>query len=554
MVNAQNFNLGEIHGNIQLDGQYYTTDSTIRAFAPPEKMGLNGYANILYNKGNFNAGIRYELYAPPLLGFPAGAKWSGSGIGYKFVQYNLDGLDVTFGNYYEQFGNGLIFRTWEDRNLGVDNAMEGLRVKYKLNKGLYIKGIYGKQRLAFDNGLINGNGLVRGADLEIDLNEILDSISTSKTRIVLGGSFISKYQKDEDPLFNYPENVNAFAGRIAISRGKFALNGEYAYKTCDPSLQNSAILKIPGYLFPGVGLYKKGHGIFANASFSQKGLGVSFTAKSIDNMSFQSNRSAGPFDLNINYLPASTLQQTYNLAATLYPYATQPNGEVSYMAEIFYNVKKNSTLGGKYGMDIAVNSSVIYAPKFTVLNDLETSRMGVKTTLFSAGKELYYSDINIKLSKKISSKLKASYMFLNYVYNGKVLKGAYDYENIPFSGMIYADIHVAELQYKIKSNQSVRVELQFLKTKQHLQDWTTGLVEYSVSPHWFFSIMDQWNYGNDNPDKRFHFLIGSAGYIKNANRFTISYGKQRAGIFCVGGVCRIVPASNGVTLSMTSSF
>ena len=551
---AQNFNTGEIHGNIQLDGQYYVTDSVIRAFAPEEKMGLNGYANLLYNKGNFTAGMRYELYAPPLLGFPAGAKWTGNGIGYKFLQYNLDGLDVTVGNYYEQFGNGLIYRTWEDRNLGVDNAMEGVRLKYTIYKGVYIKGIYGKQRLAFDNGLVNGTGLVRGADLEINLNELLDTSLSSKTRIFLGGSFISKYQKDDDPSFNFPENVNAFAGRIGIARGKFAINGEYAYKTVDPSLQNSAIIKIPGYLSPGTGLYKTGHGLFVNASFSQKGLGVSVTAKSIDNMSFQSSRGAGPFDLNINYLPASTIQHTYNLAATLYPYATQPNGEVSYMTEIFYNIKKNSALGGKYGMDLAVNSSVIFAPKFAVLNDLETSRVGVKTNLFAASNQLYFSDINVKLSKKFSPKFKASYMYLNFVYNGAVLKGAYDYDNVAFEGFVYADIHIVEMQYKIKHNQSLRTELQFLKTKQHLQDWATGLLEYSVSPHWFFSILDQWNFGNDNPDTRFHFLIGSAGYIKNANRFTLSYGKQRAGIFCVGGVCRVVPASNGVTLSITSSF
>ena len=34
----------------------------------------------------------------------------------------------------------------------------------------------------------------------------------------------------------------------------------------------------------------------------------------------------------------------------------------------------------------------------------------------------------------------------------------------------------------------------------------------------------------------------------------LQYGKQRAGVFCVGGVCRAVPASNGLTFSFTSSF
>jgi hypothetical protein len=67
-------------------------------------------------------------------------------------------------------------------------------------------------------------------------------------------------------------------------------------------------------------------------------------------------------------------------------------------------------------------------------------------------------------------------------------------------------------------------------------------------------MLDQYNYGNKESDKRIHYFYGSVGYIKNANRFSIGYGRQRAGIFCVGGVCRVVPASNGLTFSMTSTF
>ncbi|HPU24227.1 MAG TPA: DUF6029 family protein [Candidatus Kapabacteria bacterium] len=34
----------------------------------------------------------------------------------------------------------------------------------------------------------------------------------------------------------------------------------------------------------------------------------------------------------------------------------------------------------------------------------------------------------------------------------------------------------------------------------------------------------------------------------------LTYGKQNQGIICVGGVCRTVPASNGLYLSISSSF
>ena len=40
--------------------------------------------------------------------------------------YTIDGLEITAGNFYEQFGSGLIFRSYEEKGLGIDNAMDEL--------------------------------------------------------------------------------------------------------------------------------------------------------------------------------------------------------------------------------------------------------------------------------------------------------------------------------------------------------------------------------------------------------------------------------------------
>jgi hypothetical protein len=66
--------------------------------------------------------------------------------------------------------------------------------------------------------------------------------------------------------------------------------------------------------------------------------------------------------------------------------------------------------------------------------------------------------------------------------------------------------------------------------------------------------MDQYNYSNPEEDLQIHYVIGTVGYVQNATRFMVSYGRQRAGLFCVGGVCRNVPASNGLTFTFTQSF
>ena len=84
--------------------------------------------------------------------------------------------------------------------------------------------------------------------------------------------------------------------------------------------------------------------------------------------------------------------------------------------------------------------------------------------------------------------------------------------------------------------------------------WATVVAEYTWSPHWFVSVLDQYNFGNNDVDKRIHYLYGAAGYINGPHRLSVGYGKRREGIFCVGGVCRAVPASNGFEMTFTSSF
>ena len=209
--NLNNLNLGEVHGNFQANAQYYIPDSTIGAAAAPEKMLMNGFANIIYTKGKFTAGIRYETYLNGLQGYPTGYK--GTGIPYRFATYKSDALEVTVGSFYEQFGNGLTLRAYEERNLGLDNALDGVRLKFEPFKGVYLKALVGKQRTYFTTA-----GLVRGFDGEIQLNEAFKKLAEKKTIVTLGGSFVSKFQTDADPTLVLPQNVGNSAGRFEVTR------------------------------------------------------------------------------------------------------------------------------------------------------------------------------------------------------------------------------------------------------------------------------------------------------------------------------------------------
>ena len=103
----------------------------------------------------------------------------------------------------------------------------------------------------------------------------------------------------------------------------------------------------------------------------------------------------------------------------------------------------------------------------------------------------------------------------------------------------------------------IRGELQWLKTNvpytsddKRSGDWAMALVEYNFTSAFFVSLSDQYNYNGGGQ----HYFNISAGYTYGTTRLQIGYGKQRDGLLCIGGVCRQVPASNGLTLSLTSSF
>ena len=119
---------------------------------------------------------------------------------------------------------------------------------------------------------------------------------------------------------------------------------------------------------------------------------------------------------------------------------------------------------------------------------------------------------------------------------------------------IYSHIQVIDFTRRLKGESTIRIELENLITKQDHQSWGQALVEYTINSHWYAAVMDQYNYGNEISEHRYHYYNASVGFNKNANRISLSYGKQRAGIFCVGGICRTVPASNGFLLTITSSF
>ena len=545
---SQENNLGEIHGDFNLNLQSYQEDLQIGAKAADEIILNNAYLNLNYTKGNFATGLRYESYLNALADYDP--EFKGNGIAYRYATYSIDGLEITAGNYYEQLGSGLIFRSYEEKGLGIDNAMDGVRLKYSPIEGMYLKTFIGKSRTYFDYA----DGIFRGADGELNINELFNS--ESKTKIILGGSFVSRYQERSNLIFKIPQNVSSYAGRMNLNHGGWSYYGEYAYKINDPA----------NVLTASKMNYASGNAFTQNITFSKKGFGIIAEMHRTDNMTFKSDRDRDGKAYLINYIPTLSKPHAYTLLA-LYPCATQANGEFGIQFDVFYKFQKESLLGGKYGTKLALNYSRINGLNGgnSFLND-NTEHTPMLISI--KNEELYFNDINLTINKKLNSNTEASFVVANQTYNKDLLEG-----HVPGDyGVLNSTILIADLSYEIKQGHSLRMELQNLISNQLEDysntagvyengmeepaegDWGMALLEYTVSPHWFFTVQDMYNYGNELEEKQLHYLNLTAGFIKGANRFEIGYGKKREGIFCVGGICKLVPSSNGFSVNISSSF
>ncbi len=553
---------------MQVDAQVYSEDSKLGITDSSlnyKKFGMNGFANVLYSNGNFNAGMRFEGYLNPMSGFDP--RYEGVGVPYWFASYKLGSLEMTAGHFYEQFGSGLVLRSWEEWSLGYDNNIYGFNAKFSPISGLTLKGLVGVQRYFWEPYETNNRGIVRGADGDFFLNDIFKGWTDSKTKITLGGSFVSKYEQPAPMSFSrdssyteisfgdtinwtkkttygyvLPYNVGSWAARMNLASGRFNFYAEYAQKENDPNATNNYI-------------YKNGQALYSTLSYSTMGFGVYLSTKWIDNMGFKSkmNESGNPAMLDINYLPAISKEHAYSLA-TMYPYATKPNGEAGFKGEVIYTIPKKTKVGGKYGTTLSLNYSYANSiQKEQISPNIpidSTGTEGYKSNFLSIGDLPYYRDLNFLIERKFSSKVKAKLAYYNQTYNLHVIEDdIFDEED-----MVYANIAALDLTYKFTSKHSLRMEAQGLWSKEDDGDWTAILLEYNISPSWFFSVMDEWNYGNPVSEKQIHYYNVSCGYTQGTNRISVRYGRQREGLLCVGGVCRYVPSSTGLTITLTSSF
>ncbi len=551
----------KLSGSVQSDWLVAENDEAIGANKDDYRGTLlgNTYINLNFDSKYVTAGVRFETMEKPLPGYEnlADTKpFYGTGVPYfQVTASNHKWIEATAGTFYEQFGSGFVFRAYEERTIGIDNSILGGRLVLTPYKGIRLKMLGGVQRYHFS---WNKDNPVFGADLELELSQWSKALTEKGHVLTFGVSGVTRFDDETKRIFrtfyfnpnesqpvlnsqpitlNLPKQVSAMDFRLQWQHSGYNILAEYAVKSHDPSADNSFI-------------YRHGSALMLSASYSKRGFSTILQAKRSEDMGFRSDRNASPSvtSLYLNHQPAFAYQHTYTLA-TQYPYATQMDGEWAFQGEVSYRFKRNTPLGGKYGTLLRLNASHIRGlDKKPVDNSIlgTAGTNGYDASFFGMSDQVYYQDINLTMEKKLNKKWKLTAMYINQQYNMSVIEEGAKADDT--NEIVKTNIFVGDASYVRNPNFAIRMEGQYMITKQDEGDWAYALAEISFLKDFMISISDEYNTGiHGGKDTHYFNFLGVWNY--KSSRLQLGYGRTSEGLNCTGGVCRKVPAQRGFTAS-----
>lgn len=507
---------GTLSGDLQTNLNFYQKDVKIGAAGNPlydnYLSGGEAWLSTRYNVNDWTFTLRLDAFQNSNLANPTQAM-TAYGVGAYSISKDIDNVSVTVGYIYDQIGSGILFRSYEDRGLLIDNALVGLEVKYKLGSNIQLKGFGGQQKHILDRyqpvikGFnAEGNFSVGKASIAPGigvLNRTLDKASMDLVAANINSQELAT-------RFNPMWNTYHFSVYNTLNYKSLSWYIEGAYKTHEaiPDTSNSGKL-----------VDKPGNVLYTTLNYGKKGFGASLSAKRTENYFNRTSPNEALLNGMINWQPVVARMRSERLISRYTP-ASQDLSEQAATLDVNYTPNEKFT----------------YNATYTAINKLD----------------------NTKLYREL---------FGEVVYDGHPWKAQAGVQYLEYNMTVYrstpqpylfAITPFAEVTYIINGSKSLRVEAQYMNTKQDYGSWVFGLIEYNLAPKYSISVSDMYNitpnYSNSLVTGAYHYYNIYGAFTQGPSRFSLSYVKQVAGINCTGGVCRYEPAFSGVKATFQTRF
>ncbi|WP_337864783.1 DUF6029 family protein [Ignavibacterium sp.] len=457
---------------------------------------LENWTNLDYIKGIFSAGIRLEVFQPndPDPSINRG-KVRYADIAYKYFTVDLGDFDrgvrLTAGNFYTLFGRGMILKSYEDRNIRVDNNLIGFKAEAHLYD-FYLTALSGS-----------------AANSQNQRNDILHAIDFSYR----GLSFL---KLGFTHAANIPElesiSKTSFTSvRVEPSIWNFDLYFEFGVK------QNSDIKK---------NIFSNnesiiGKGFYGNANMYLGRFAFTGEYKLYDNFAFTSN------DVTIFYNTPPSLRKeyTYQLLNS-HPSPLDQSNEQGFQIELNYTFDERTNFQTSYGL----TQTLPTGSYFQRVNGFNLPVVTQFKELFLQTYRSWNDNLNTTLSFGYSEELSSNTKNITPVIENK---------------FYFNDINTIKLiiEHQHTTNR--------ITSEKYYSDVLS--IEYLRSPSfnvaWVSEIQTKESDSGRIVRKVWSFI--QFGYkISSHTDLSLLFGSRTAGNICIGGVCRFEPEFRGIEFKM----
>jgi hypothetical protein len=456
---------------------------------------LENWFNADYRRDFLSAGIRLDIFQPndPDPSISRG-KERFAGIDYKYVKADIgeynELLEITAGNYYAMLGRGLILRSYEDRNIRVDNNLLGIKVK-----GTYKDFVITALSGSTENNLAERKDILHAADLEYRGWKFLNP----------GITYAVNLPEDE---FN--ANTSMASARLETSVWNFDLYSEYGIKM-NKAIQNNIL----------AGDNSAGKGFYGNLSFYYNEFSITGEYKDYDNFYFGNSDETTSY----NQPPAGRKEYTY-LLLNRHPFPLNQANEKGFQFDFNYNPSERTFFNAAYGRTNS-QSPGSYFQK--ILGTSSPSKLLQEEVFFTA---------NHYWSKDISS-------IAAFGYNSEAQSNTKSYTPIIENKFYFGDVNTIRV---ILEHQQTTVTT---TNEDYYDDVLT--LEYLRSPAFSVAAIIEMKTTETVPDhvvRRFWNMIQFGYRLGSHTDVNLLIGSRQAGVICIGGVCRYEPEFSGVELKL----
>jgi len=466
----------------------YDTDTNNEIF--------ENWLNLDYNKNIFSAGIRFEVFQPndPDPSISRG-KVKYADIAYKYIGVDIgdveEGLNITVGNFYKLFGRGLILKSYEDRNIRIDNNLIGVKVEANYE---------GFTLTALSGSAANSN------NLREDILHAVDLQYGKFDLVKLGTTFASNL-----PSIEGAARTTLASFRIQPSYWNFDGYAEYGVKS-NKDVQSQVFHDDE---------WKIGEAFYGSLNFYYDIFSIVGEYKYYDNYAFTSNDGT----IFYNTAPSLRKEYTYQLL-NRHPSPLDQSNEEGYAIEMNLNISDETALIANYG----------------ITSTLPTSSYYQRVNNFSLPIATQLEEIYLQAAHNWSESLTS---ILAFGYNEELSTNTKNFTPILENKFYFDDINTIKLVLEHQQTEN-------LTTDEKYYDDIIN-IEYLRSPNFSVAVVAELQTKEPqegNVVRKFWSFIQFGYKLGNHSDLSLLVGTRQAGNICIGGICRYEPAFQGVELKI----